>query len=182
MRRSGAHEYRQACNTQAVVCAEGSQLILAANLAAATADAPSFAATALGMKQTTGLPETFLAGTGFASGPAVAALPPEATDPLVAKGRAQPHRPYGFRPPLKAKAARRLTQPWRVEMKAKLETEDGKNRYKKRKKTVEPVFGIIKSAIGFVRFHLRGPGNAANEWRLIALACNGRRLARLQAA
>jgi DDE family transposase len=40
-------------------------------------------------------------------------------------------------------------------MKAELETEDGKARYKKRKQTVEPVFGIIKSAIGFTRFHLR---------------------------
>ena len=32
MRRSDAHEYRQAYNAQAVVCAEGSQLILATNL------------------------------------------------------------------------------------------------------------------------------------------------------
>ncbi len=55
-------------------------------------------------------------------------------------------------------------------MKAKLETEDGKNRYRQRKQTIEPVFGIIKSAIGFVRFHLRGLGNVTNEWRLIALA------------
>jgi len=69
-----------------------------------------------------------------------------------------------------------------MKMKAKLETEDGKSRYKQRKQTVEPVFGIIKAAIGFVRFHLRGLGNVANEWRLIALAYNCRRLARLRAA
>jgi hypothetical protein len=49
MRRSDAHEYRQAYNAQAVVCAEGSQLILTTNLVATTADAPSFAATVLGM-------------------------------------------------------------------------------------------------------------------------------------
>lgn len=67
-------------------------------------------------------------------------------------------------------------------MKARLESEDGKARYKKRKQTVEPVFGIIKSAIGFLRFRLRGLCNVANEWRLIALAYNCRRLARLQAA
>ena len=36
-------------------------------------------------------------------------------------------------------------------MKAKLETEDGKNQYKKRKQTFEPVFGIIRSAIGLAR-------------------------------
>ena len=50
MRRSDAHEYRQAYNAQAVVCAEGSQLILATNLVATSADAPSFAATILGMQ------------------------------------------------------------------------------------------------------------------------------------
>ena len=33
-------------------------------------------------------------------------------------------------------------------MKAKLETEDAKPLYGKRKQTVEPVFGIIKSVIG----------------------------------
>jgi len=134
------------------------------------------------MKQTIGLPKTVLADTGFASGPAVAAPQAEEIEPLVAIGRTQPHRPYDFRPLPKTRLARRITEPWRVEMKAKLETEDGKNRYKKRKQTVEPVFGIIKSAIGFIRFHLRGLGNVANEWRLIALAYNCRRLARLQAA
>src|SRR3954467_15075696 len=135
-----------------------------------------------GDEQTIGLPRTVLADTGVASGPAVAAPHAEEIEPLVAIGRTQPHRPYDFRPPPKTRAARRITEPWRVQMKAKLETEDGKNRYKKRKQTVEPVFGIIKSAIGFVRFHLRGLDNVANEWRLIALAYNCRRLARLLAA
>lgn len=37
-------------------------------------------------------------------------------------------------------------------MKAKLETDDAKPLYKKRKQTVEPVVGIIKSAMGFMRF------------------------------
>lgn len=180
MRRSDAHEYRQAYNAQAVVCADGSQLILATNLVATPADAPSFAATVLGMKQTIGLPQCVLADTGFASGPAVAELQAAKIEPLVAIGRTQPHRSYDFRPPPKARAARRITEPWRITMKARLETEDGKNRYKKRKQTVEPVFGIIKSAMGFIRFHLRGLNNVANEWRLIATAYNCRRLACLR--
>jgi hypothetical protein len=110
----------------------------------------------------------------------VAALQAHEVEPLVAIGRTQPHRPYDFRPPPKPKSTRRITEPWRIAMKAKLETEDGK--YKKRKQTVEPVFGIIKSAMGFIRFHLRGLANAANEWRLIALAYNCRRLATLRQA
>ena len=94
----------------------------------------------------------------------------------------QPHRPYDFRPPPKPKAARRITEPWRIAMKAKLETDDAKALYKKRKQTVEPVFGIIKSAMGFVRFRLRGLQNVATEWTLIALAYNCRRITRLHAA
>ncbi len=182
MRRSARHEYRQAYNAQAVVCADGSQLVLATNLVATTADAPSFAATILGMENAIGLPKTVLADTGYASGPAVAALEAKAIEALVAVGRTQPHRPYDFRPPPEVKPPRQITEPWRIAMKAKLETEDGRKRYGKRKQTVEPVFGIIKSALGFTRFHLRGLANVASEWTLITLAYNCRRLHRLQLA
>jgi hypothetical protein len=180
MRRSDAHEYRQACNAQAVVRAEGSQLILATNLSANPSDAPSFAATVLAMEATIGLPRTVLADTGFASAPAVAALPAHGIEPLVAIGRTQPHRPYDFRPP-PPKQPRRIKEPWRIAMKAKLETEDAKALYARRKQTVEPAFGIITSAIGFTRFQLRSLRNAATEWTLIALAYNCRRIHRIQA-
>ena len=181
MRRSDAHEYRQAYNAQAVVCADGAQLILATNVVATSADAPSFAGTILAMEASIGLPKVVLADTGFASAPAVAALQARGIDPLVAIGRTQPHRPYDFRPPPTPKTPRRITEPWRLAMKARLETDDAKALYKKRKQTIEPVFGIIKSAIGFVHFHLRGIQNVASEWTLIALAYNCRRIQRLQA-
>ena len=163
MRRSDAHEFRQAYNAQAVVCADGTQLVLATKLVATTADAPSFAAVILGMQDTVGLPKTVLADTGYASAAAIAALQANGIEPLVAIGRTQPHRPYDFRPPPVPKTPRRITEPWRVAMRAKLESDDGKARYKMRKQTVEPVFGIIKSAIGFTRFRLRGLANAATE-------------------
>jgi hypothetical protein len=182
MRRSDAHEYRQAYNAQAVVCAEGRQLILATNLVATPADAPSFAATILAMEKAVGLPQVVLADAGYASGAAVAELQARQIEPLVAIARTQPHRPYDFRPPPEPKPERRITEPWRIAMKAKLETEDGKARYQKRKQTVEPVFGIIKSAMGFTRFHLRGLHNVAAEWLLTALAYNCRRLHRLRQA
>ena len=182
MRRSDAHEYRQAYNAQAVVCADGPQLVLATNLVATSADAPSFAATVLGMEKTIGLPKTVLADTGYASGPAVKALMANKVQTLVAIGRTQPHRPYDFRPPPEPKPRRRITEPWRIAMKAKMETDDAKALYKKRKQSVETVFGIIKSAMGFRRFHLRGIQKAATEWTLIALAYNCRRLHRLQEA
>ncbi len=175
MRRSDAHEYRQAHNAQAVVprksprrfrCAEGS----------------SFAATVPGLRDTMGLPQTVLADTGHASSPAVKALQASNVEPLVAIGRTQPHRPYDVRPPSEPKALRRITKPWRIAMKAKMETDDAKALYKKRKQSVETVFGIIKGATGFRRFHRRGVQNAATGWTLIALAYNCRRIHRPQPA
>jgi transposase len=183
MRKSKAHEYRQAYNAQAVVCAEGSQLILATNMATTPSDQPTFAATIRSMESTIGLPKVVLADAGFADREAVAQLEAAGVEPLVAIAKTQPYRPYDFRPPpAEPKPARRILEPWRLAMKAKLDTEAGKARYKKRKQTVEPVFGIIKTAIGFTRFHLRGIQNVATEWLLLALAYNCRRLRNLQPA
>jgi transposase len=182
MRKSKAHEYRQAYNAQAVVCAEGSQLILATNMATTPSDQPTFAATILAMENTIGLPRTVLADAGFASGEAVAKLETRHIEPLVALARTQPHRPYDFRPPPEQKPERRIAEPWRLAMKIKLDSEEGKARYKKRKQTVEPVFGIIKSAIGFTQFRLRGRQKVALEWLLVALAYNCRRLHNLRLA
>ena len=42
----------------------------------------------------------------------------------------------------------------------------------------QPAIGIIKSALGFVRFRLRGLHQDKNEWNLVSLAFNCRRLAR----
>jgi transposase len=182
MRKSKAHKYRQAYNAQAVVCAEGSQLILATNMATTPTDQPTFAATILAMEQTVGLPRTVLADAGYASREAVAELEAKNIEPLVAIARTQPHRPYDFRPPPEPKPARRIVEPWRLAMQAKLQTEEGKARYKKRKQTVEPVFGIIKSAMGFTRFHLRSLPKVAAEWLLVTLAYNCRRLHNLRPA
>ncbi len=164
-----------------MVCAEGAQVILATNLVASPSDAPSFAPTVLKMEHTVGLPKTVRADTGFASGPAVAALTALNIEPLVAIGRTQSHRTYDFRPPPKAKPPPKIHKPWRIDMKAKLETEEAKALYSRRKHTVEPVFGISKSVLGFTRFHLRGIHNVASEWLLVALAYNCKRIHRLQA-
>ncbi len=182
MRRSDAQEYRQAYNPQAVVSADGTQLILATNLVATSADAPSFAATLLAKESTCGLPGCVLADTGHASGDAVAKLQERGVEALVAIGRTQPYRPYDFRPPPAPKPARPINEPWRITMQAKLDTDDGRTRYAKRQPSVEPVFGIIKSAMGFVRFRVRGLHHVAAEWMRTALAYNCRRLHRRKAA
>ena len=61
-------------------------------------------------------------------------------------------------------------------MRHRLKTGSGKALYKLRQQTVEPVFGIIKSALGFRQFLLRGLNKASLEWELVCLAYHFRRL------
>jgi transposase len=55
----------------------------------------------------------------------------------------------------------------RAAMTAKLQSEDGKARYAKRKETVEPVFGQIKDGRGARRFLRRGLRACEAEWKLL---------------
>ncbi|NTV53306.1 MAG: hypothetical protein HGA76_09895 [Candidatus Firestonebacteria bacterium] len=57
-------------------------------------------------------------------------------------------------------------------MKWRLQTPVGRKISAKRKTTVEPVFGIIKTAMGFRQFLLRG----LQEWTLVCMAWNMKRL------
>jgi transposase len=66
-------------------------------------------------------------------------------------------------------------------MQHRLKTSAGRSLYKLRKETVEPVFGIIKAALGFRQFQLRGQIKVSLEWTLVCLAYNLKRLHRLGA-
>lgn len=67
-------------------------------------------------------------------------------------------------------------------MRYRLQTPTGKTLYKLRQQTVEPVIGIIKSALGFRQFLLRGVSKVSGEWTLVCLAYNLRRLHTLKLA
>jgi len=58
----------------------------------------------------------------------------------------------------------------------RLKTKVGKDLYKLRKQTVEPVFGIIKEIMGFRRFSLRGHAKVSLEWTLVCVSYNLKRL------
>lgn len=60
----------------------------------------------------------------------------------------------------------------RERMERKLLTKKGKEIYRKRCSSVEPVFGMIKSAIGLDRFLLRGNGKCDSEWKMYCTAFN----------
>ena len=61
-------------------------------------------------------------------------------------------------------------------MKHRLKTKSGKALYAMRKSTIEPVFGIIKSVMGFRQFLLRGLDAVKGEWDLVCIAFNLKRL------
>ena len=58
-------------------------------------------------------------------------------------------------------------------------TDEAQSALRMRKQLVEPVFGIIKEQQGVRRFLLRGIGNVAAEWALLATAFNLRTLWRI---
>lgn len=67
-------------------------------------------------------------------------------------------------------------------MKHRLRTKAGKAVYGLRKSTVEPVFGIIKSVLGFRGFLRRGLNAVSQEWTLVSIAWNLKRLFTLSLA
>lgn len=67
-------------------------------------------------------------------------------------------------------------------MAARLASESGRARYRRRKAIVEPVIGWIKEVLGFRRFSLRGEAKARGEWNVVCLAVNLKRFHRIQMA
>ena len=67
-------------------------------------------------------------------------------------------------------------------MARKLRTKKGRETYSKRKSIVEPVFGQIKGARGFVQFSLRGLEKMRGEWAIVCLTHNLLKLFRAQFA
>jgi IS5 family transposase len=119
-----------------------------------------------------------LADTGYCSASNIAACEQTGIDPHIAVAR-EDHHP-GWRErftepmPLEADATPQAT------MAHKLKTQAGKKQYALRKQTVEPVFGIIKSVMGFRQFMLRGLEKVKGEWTLACLAWNLKRMAVLR--
>lgn len=175
------HGYMQAYNAQAAVEVD-SRLIVGERVTNAPNDkqelVPGVAAIAPG----SGAPAAVLVDSGFYSEEAVRQLeqPPAgaatATTVSAAMEKVSHHRtiaeleqrPEPPPPPDNTGISAR--------MRHRLKTTAGRNLYKLRQQTVEPVFGIIKSSLGFRQFLLRGLAKGSTEWTLVCLAYNLRRL------
>ena len=148
--------FEQCYNAQAVV-AEGSLLVVAGDVVQAANDKqqlePMLAKTGA-LPEELGRAETMLADNGYFSGANVKACIAAGVEPLIALGRDAHHQSLRER---FADAPPAPENPTPVEAMAhRLQTPEGKKLYAKRKHTPEPVFGIIKSVLGFRQFLLRG--------------------------
>ena len=168
--------FDQCYNAQAAVAA-GSLLVVAGDVVQAPNDKqqiePMLAALA-GLPKALGTAETLLADTGYFSESNVNACVEQKIEPLIAQAR-QAHNPkledrIAADPPAPA-------DPTPVEaMGHRLQTKAGKALYALRKQTPEPVFGIIKSVMGFRQFSLRGLEKVRGEWKLVTMCWNIKRM------
>jgi NADH dehydrogenase/NADH:ubiquinone oxidoreductase subunit G len=174
--------FEQCYNAQAAVAA-GSLLVVAADVVQAPNDKEQIEpilAQLDGLPDALGQVEDLLADNGYFSAGNVQACAAAGIDPLIAMGRQSHHEPLAER---FAPAPPAPVDPTPVEAMAhKLKTPDGKKLYALRKQTPEPVFGIIKSVLGFRQFSLRGLDKVRGEWRLVTMAWNIKRLFALSAA
>ena len=83
-------------------------------------------------------------------------------------------RRYDFRPPRAPRPQREVRAEWIAAMREKMVRPEKSARYRLRQQTVEPVFGIVKQAMGFRQFLLRGIEKVEGERSLVTLAYNCR--------
>jgi transposase len=174
--------FEQCYNAQAFV-AEGSLLVVVAEVVQAANDKQQLAPMVdkiTALPDEVGRPDTLLADSGYFSAANVDASAKAGIEPLIATGR-QPHYP-----PLSERLAKvppSPENPTPVEAMAhRLRTPEGKKLYALRKQTPEPVFGIIKSVLGFRQFSLRGIEKVRGEWSLVTMAWNIKRMFALMPA
>ena len=106
--------------------------------------------------------ENLLADTGYFSADNVEACEKAGVVPVIAMGRQPHYLPLSER---FAPAPEAPKEPTPVEAMAhRLKTAAGRALYALRKQTPEPVFGIIKSVLGFRQFSLRGLDKVRGEW------------------
>jgi hypothetical protein len=168
--------FEQCYNAQAAVAA-GSLLVVAADVVQAPNDkrqlAPMLGKLAV-LPEDLGQPETLLADTGYFSAANVEACQTAGIAPLIALGREGHHPSLSER---FAEAPPAPDDPTPVEAMAhRLKTLEGRKLYAQRKHIPEPVFGIIKSVLGFRQFLLRGLDHVRGEWNLVTMAWNLKRM------
>ena len=169
--------FEQCYNAQAMVAAD-SLLVIAADVVQAPNDKQQLEPM-LGkladLPGELGNAEALLADNGYFSESNVNACAVAGIAAVIAMGREAHH------PTLDERFAGPLSPPPKdptplEAMDHRLQTPEGKKLYALRKQIPEPVFGIIKSVLGFRQFLLRGLDNVRGEWNLVTMAWNIKRM------
>ena len=180
MKAGKSEAFEQSYNAQAAVDVEGSYLILGKRVTNLSNDKKELKPTLDSVDEAVRQVDEALADSGYFSEAAVEEIESDGKTTVYAAVEKQAHGrtvaqlEKGKHPPPPDDNASMTEQ-----MRWRLRTRKGKERYKLRKQTVEPVFGIIKEAMGFRQFHLRGSPKVELEWDLVTLAYNMRRMFKL---
>ena len=171
MKRAGGG-FDASYNAQTAVD-DTAHIIVAAELGNNAADAQQLVPMLQAVKTNTGeFPRQGLADAGYRSEDnfeQLAGLPIEMVVALGREGKSQAQ-------------VDPATYPHTAAMAAKLQTEEGKMAYRRRKWIAEPPNGWIKSVLGFRQLSLRGLHRVQAEFKLVCLALNLRRMGAMQAA
>jgi len=181
MKAGNGQHFEQAYNAQAAVDTEGSMLILGQYVTDHANDKLELEPGVASVDPTIREVDTICADTGYFSEKNVTEIENGGKGPTVycAVAKQGHHRSVADL----EKKAEPIPPPEDASVKDKmvfrLKTKAGRAVYKKRKETVEPVFGIIKTVLQFRQFLLRGLEKVAIEWNLITTAYNFKRLHKL---
>jgi transposase len=167
----GPDGFVQAYNAQAAVDAD-SQVIVAQFVTPQGVDAPQFEPLVAQIKANTGRQAREVsADAGYCSEHNLRVAQRRHIRAYIATGR-QRHGQASA-----THARRQPHSPLIAAMRCRLRRGGWRSRYRRRKGTVEPVFGITKHARGFRQFLLRGVTKVGGEWSLITTAHNLHKLA-----
>lgn len=174
--------FEQAYNAQAAVDLD-TMLVMAVTVTQATNDKEQVAPMLDALAEAPvclGRLTTFVADTGYHSAANIEVCLAAKVEPVIATKR-EPHHPDVFErftepaaPPPDATPAQCVAH--------RAKTLAGRALYALRKQTVEPVFGVIKSVMGFRHFSMRGLAAARNEWAFVCAVWNVKRMAVLRPA
>ena len=165
MVRDGA--YLQGYNAQIAVD-DGHQIIVAAAVSNQPPDAEYFAPMLERIVDNcNAAPETVTADAGYFSAANVKAAEGMGAEPFISVGK---HHNDGT--PEAPSTPPNVHTPLREAMRERLKRARGKAIYSRRKATVEPVFGQIRSCRGFRQFSFRGLFKNRCEWAFVCLTHN----------
>ena len=171
MKRAGGG-FDASYNAQTAVDKQA-HIIVAAELGNNAADVGQLVPMLKAVQANTGrTPEQALADAGYRSEDNFQALANSTIELVVAMGR------EGKR----CAEVDATKNPHTAAMAAKLQTDEGRAAYRKRKWIAEPPNGWIKSVLGFRQFSLRGLHRVQAEFKLVCLALNLRRMGAMRTA